>query len=228
MPQRKKIKRFSWRRASLSSAISDCFAMIWATRLRNSSQASQQLIHSGFCLRFMWLHPHGELGIAQVGCHGCKTNLREMKKDLPWSAAQQAAYLCVVWTKRRKTSQRWMKTCSPGRLADRPAAGRGGEEKKAENSKAVNSIFIVFFLHFLVAQQTFFLLWNYLTGSSQVCLRIKMLWKNCLQKCNEPFLQDEFCFDALLTINSSRARFHCLKPPIVFFSPHKRCPWRFF
>lgn len=135
MRQRKKIKRFSWRRALLSSAISDCFAMIWATRLRNSSQASQQLIHSGFCLRFMWLHPHGELGTAQVGCHGCKTNLREMKKDLPWSAAQQAAYLSVVWTKRRKTSQRWMKTCSPGRLADRPAAGRGGEGKKSGELK---------------------------------------------------------------------------------------------
>lgn len=119
-------------------------ALLWFEQ-PDSSQASQQLIHSGFCLRFMWLHPHGELGIAQVGCHGCKTNLREMKKDLPWSAAQQAAYLCVVWTKCRKTSQRWMKTCSPGRLADRPTAGRGGEGKKAENSKAVTSVFIVFF-----------------------------------------------------------------------------------
>lgn len=177
MNQKKKIKSFSWRRALLSSAISDCFAMIWATRLRNSSQASQQLIHSGFCLRFMWLHPHGELGIAQVGCHGCKTNLREMKKDLPWSAAQQAAYLCVVWTKCRKTSQRWMKTYSPGRLTDRLAAGRGEEEKKAENSKAVNSVFIVFFPPLPSCSANFVLLWNDLTVSSQVCLRIYMLWK---------------------------------------------------
>lgn len=122
----------------------------------DSSQASQQLIHSGFCLRFMWLHPHGELGIAQVGCHGCKTNLHEMKKDLPWSAAQQAAYLCVVWTKRRKISQRWMKTCSPGRLADRPAAGRGGEKKKKRRTQRPSTPSLLFFSLHLAAQKTFF------------------------------------------------------------------------
>lgn len=204
-------------------------ALLWFEQ--PDSETLLKHLNSWFIVGFVWglcdSIPTGSWGLHRLVAMDVRQTCARWKKISP-EALLSRLHICALCGPSAGKPHNWMKTCSPGRLVDRPAAGRGGEEKKAENSKAVNSVFIVFFLHFLVAQQTFFLLWNYLTGSSQVCLRIKMLWKNCLQKCNEPFLQDEFCFDALLTINSSRARFHCLKPPIVFFSPHKRCPWRFF
>lgn len=66
-----------------------------------SSQASQQLIH---CVFEFYLNPAlRDARIAQVGCHGFKTNLcrdgeKKSKLSLPTASAQQGAYLCIVWT----------------------------------------------------------------------------------------------------------------------------------
>lgn len=205
-------------------------ALLWFEQ--PDSETLLKHLNSWFIVGFVWglcdSIPTGSWGLHRLVAMDVRQTCARWKKISP-EAPLSRLHICALCgpSAGKPHNAEWKHAVLGDSLTDRQLE-EGGREKKRRTQRPSPPSLLFFSLHFLVAQQTFFLLWNFLTGSSQVCLRIKMLWKNCLQKCNEPFLQDEFCFDALLTINSSRARFHCLKPPIVFFSPHKRCPWRFF
>lgn len=119
--------------------MSDRFALIWTALLRYSLRhLTSWFIVS--CVSQFYLTPaSGGAGIASACCHGCKTNLCGMKKDLPWSPAQRAAYLCTVWTTcRNLTTGEWKHAILKDLLTDQEQEGRGVKKTDAyENSKAV-------------------------------------------------------------------------------------------
>ena len=90
-------------------------------------------------------------GIAQVGCHGCGTNLHSIFfLNLPWSPAQQAAYLCVVWTKfRNLTDAKWKHAVLRGLLTPGPAGKKvmfwRAQRPSADDERSSSSLFFLFF-----------------------------------------------------------------------------------
>lgn len=59
------------------------------------SQASQQLIHNMLCFWVLSAAAQREARIAQVGCHGCKTNLHRAKK-ISSEAPLSRLHICAL------------------------------------------------------------------------------------------------------------------------------------
>lgn len=160
--------------------ISDRFALIWTALLRYSLRHLTSWFIVSSVSQFYLTPASGGAGIAPACCHGCKTNLCGMKKDLPWSPAQRAAYLCTVWTTcRNLTTGEWKHAILRDLLTDQEQEGRG--EKKLMHMKtqrpsawqyAIYSAFILTIFSKPVAQLSFWL-WNDLKCRGQVRFRTR-------------------------------------------------------
>lgn len=75
---------------------------------------------------FIWLLPHGALGLHRSVAMDVRQTCAGMKKDLPWSPAQRAAYLCIVRTAcRNLTTGERKHAILRDLLTDREQEGRG-------------------------------------------------------------------------------------------------------
>lgn len=123
--------------------------MIWPPLLRHSLRHLNSWFIVGSVSEFYLTPAPWGVGIAQVGCHGCKTNLRGVKKDLPWSPAQQAAYLCIVWaTCRNLTTGEWKHAILRDLLTDQEQEGRKKvmcwkTQRPPAWQYAINSVFLL-------------------------------------------------------------------------------------
>lgn len=199
--------------------ISDRFALIWTALLRYSLRHLTSWFIVSSVSQFYLTPASGGAGIASACCHGCKTNLCGMKKDLPWSPAQQAAYLCTVWTTCwNLTTGEWKHAILRDLLTDQEQEGRGKKNwctwklrgRLLDSVPPTQPLFLPFF-----PQQ----LHSYLFGCEmtwKAAVRFASGWdiktsrhilKKKRERCNEPLLRDELRFEVLLIINSFSACF---------------------
>lgn len=164
------------------------FAMIWPSLLRHSLRHLNSWFIAGSVSEFYLTPAPWGAGIAQVCCHGCNTNLRGVKKDLPWSPSQQAAYLCIVRTTcRNLTTGEWKHAILRDLLTDQERERRKKKCRKIQKpfawQYAINSVFILSIFFSTPVAQLSFWLWNDLKGSGLVHLRTR--YRNSVAQVSE-------------------------------------------
>lgn len=168
------------RKSNASPGGEHCFHLLSQTVLlwfeQPDSETLLKHLNSWFIVGFVWglcdSIPTGSWGLHRLVAMDVRQTCARWKKISP-EAPLSRLHICALCgpSAGKPHNAEWKHAVLGDSLTDRQLE-EGGRKKKTENSKAVNSVFIVFSPPLPSCSANFFLLWNDLTGSSQVCLRI--------------------------------------------------------